>query len=68
MKMPRLLLTDAEAELIRRDREVRTMQAVAYNQAIDDILAMSWSGELTFASAEQYKADCLALKRPVPSR
>lgn len=38
--MPRILLTEEEAELIRKQREIKALQAVAWNEAIDECVQM----------------------------
>lgn len=67
--MPRLLLTDDEAEQIRRIREVKSLQAVAYNQALDDLSEVFRQYYST--DKELYEAwiqRVAVMKRPVPAK
>lgn len=67
--MPRVNLSEEEAEHIRKLREVKTMQAVAYNQAIDDIYACIQRNNYTIPhESNAVEAWLVGLKREVPSK
>jgi hypothetical protein len=62
--MPKMTLTEEEACLIREDRKVKALQAVAWNEAIDQCWKVVHLHEdISLHDQEQIKDKFILLKR-----
>jgi hypothetical protein len=69
--MPKMTVTEEEACLIREDRKVKALQAVAWNEAVDACITVVYrhvlnEGNPTLSQGEYdtLRADLLKLLRP----